>query len=436
MTGNGAFHLAGIHVLATADDHVLEAVDDVDVTLLVHVGAVAGVHPAATQGLGGFLGVVPVAEHDVRAAHHHFAHGAARDRVVVFVDDAHGHPQPRPPGRTQPATGDAGGVMVFRAVGGDRWCGLGHAVALGELDIRQGFQGHFQQRYRNRRGAIGQAAQATQIMFGEFRVHDQHLQHGRHNQDVGDAFTLDSAHHVQRIEGRDEDARQPEQRNQDHPRQRRQMKHRRDVQGQGIGRHRHIGSPGHGRRPQVHVRLHDAFRPTGGAAGVHDAGQVVAAAKRIVDRRCVPNQLLVGEHAFRQRTVADMDEQRTHPGGAGDAFGHGQERVVDQQDAGVAVVQRINDFRHAPADVHRVDHAAAPPGREEIFEEAVGVQAQQADPVASLHAQLLQRTGEARHPVGQFGIGTTAVAKHGRQCMGALLQHMVQALGQIHGALL
>ncbi|MNK87896.1 hypothetical protein D3C87_1078430 [compost metagenome] len=273
-------------------------------------------------------------------------------------------------------------------------------------------------------------------MPGEIGVHDQRLKHGRHDQDIGDALTLDGAHHVLGIEGRNENTRQPQQRNQDHPRQRRQVEHRRDVQGQGVHRHRHVGGAGHGSGPQVHVRLHHAFRSAGGAAGVHDARQVIAAAKRVVHRRGFTNQLLVGQHAFWQRPVANVDQQRPHPGAAGNAFGQGQEGVVDQQDAGVAVVQRIDDFRHAPANVHRVDHATAPPGRQEILKEPVGVQAQQTDAIAGLHPQLLQGSGQASHSVGQFGIGAASVAKDRRHGMGTLLQHAVQALGQIHEVLL
>src|SRR5690606_13686946 len=38
--------LDAVDVLSPADDHVLDPVDDVDVAVIVHVAAVAGVHPA------------------------------------------------------------------------------------------------------------------------------------------------------------------------------------------------------------------------------------------------------------------------------------------------------------------------------------------------------------------------------------------------------
>src|SRR6478735_1635544 len=61
--------LAWVDVLPTADDHVLDPADDVAVAVLAHLGEVAGVHPAVgVDGLGGLLGVVPVAEHHRVAA--------------------------------------------------------------------------------------------------------------------------------------------------------------------------------------------------------------------------------------------------------------------------------------------------------------------------------------------------------------------------------
>ncbi|MOA09814.1 hypothetical protein D3C78_1296680 [compost metagenome] len=91
VTGDGTFHFAGINVFPAADDHVLEAIDNVEIARIIHVGAIAGVHPAAAQGLGSFFRLVPVAEHNVRPAHHHFAHRTARYFIAQFVDNAHGY---------------------------------------------------------------------------------------------------------------------------------------------------------------------------------------------------------------------------------------------------------------------------------------------------------------------------------------------------------
>src|SRR5205823_7326598 len=83
--------LPGIDVLSTADDHVLDAADDVDVAVGVHRGQVAGVHPAAAvDGLSGALGVVPVAHHHRVAPGAQLARRAGgHDPAGLGVDDLH-----------------------------------------------------------------------------------------------------------------------------------------------------------------------------------------------------------------------------------------------------------------------------------------------------------------------------------------------------------
>ena len=61
-----ALDLLGVDVLASADDHVLGSVDEHQVSVLVEAADVAGVQPAVDEGLGGLLGSVQVAAHDVR----------------------------------------------------------------------------------------------------------------------------------------------------------------------------------------------------------------------------------------------------------------------------------------------------------------------------------------------------------------------------------
>ncbi|MNV95811.1 hypothetical protein D3C71_1907480 [compost metagenome] len=46
MAADGRLDFAAVNVFATADHHVLEAVTDVDETVIVHVTAITGVHPA------------------------------------------------------------------------------------------------------------------------------------------------------------------------------------------------------------------------------------------------------------------------------------------------------------------------------------------------------------------------------------------------------
>src|SRR5579872_3489095 len=61
--------LAWVYVLAAANNHILDASDNIDITFCIHCSEIAGVHPVGTvNGVYRGLFVVPVAEHDAVAA--------------------------------------------------------------------------------------------------------------------------------------------------------------------------------------------------------------------------------------------------------------------------------------------------------------------------------------------------------------------------------
>ena len=62
--------LVGIHVKARHHDHVLLAIDNAHITIGLHQRDVSGGEPAvAVNHLGRGLGALPVAGHNLRAAH-------------------------------------------------------------------------------------------------------------------------------------------------------------------------------------------------------------------------------------------------------------------------------------------------------------------------------------------------------------------------------
>lgn len=87
MVVDHLFHFDRGDVLAARDNDVLFAVANLEIAVGMHYGIIAGVEPAAGEGLGGGLGIVVVADHDVVAAHDHLTHGLAvgGDVVHVFV---------------------------------------------------------------------------------------------------------------------------------------------------------------------------------------------------------------------------------------------------------------------------------------------------------------------------------------------------------------
>ena len=83
-------HLAGVHVVAAHDNHVLFAVYYIEVAVIVHGCQVARVQPAIAQCAGAFVGPAPVAVHDLRALHDQFAHlaGGQGKRAAFHVHNA------------------------------------------------------------------------------------------------------------------------------------------------------------------------------------------------------------------------------------------------------------------------------------------------------------------------------------------------------------
>src|SRR5262245_1956210 len=68
MSEKHFFDLVRIDVEAADYDHILLALDDVKIAVLVHPRHVARVKPSVAQRDGGLLGAVPVTLHDLRAA--------------------------------------------------------------------------------------------------------------------------------------------------------------------------------------------------------------------------------------------------------------------------------------------------------------------------------------------------------------------------------
>ena len=77
-----SFDLGGVHVLAAANDDVLEPVDDVEVAIVVEAAEVAGVEPAVGERLGGLPFTAEVAANDRRAFEPDLADLADRLRRV------------------------------------------------------------------------------------------------------------------------------------------------------------------------------------------------------------------------------------------------------------------------------------------------------------------------------------------------------------------
>ena len=83
-------HLAGIDIVAAHQCHVFLAVHDEEKAVLVHIRDVAGIKPSIPQRIFCLLRLVPVADHDLRAADDEFSQlSGGHELCARFrVDDA------------------------------------------------------------------------------------------------------------------------------------------------------------------------------------------------------------------------------------------------------------------------------------------------------------------------------------------------------------
>jgi hypothetical protein len=135
MTVQRSFHFGGVDVLATAHDHVLLPVDEVDVVSLINHRQVAGVQPTISKPVSCLLGLVPITPHDVRPASDNLADLAWRHLLSTLIHDAHVHSDVGLAGAGEPTLPDGAGLcdpasMVLRGEACDRWRGLGHPRLL------------------------------------------------------------------------------------------------------------------------------------------------------------------------------------------------------------------------------------------------------------------------------------------------------------------
>ncbi|MDT4826565.1 hypothetical protein FQZ97_598800 [compost metagenome] len=217
-----------------------------------------------------------------------------------------------------------------------------------------------------------------------------------------------------------------------HRRQVSQVEHRHGVQVDAVLAEGQTVAQGHGGEGEVVVAEHHALWETGGATGVEDPQQRVAAPAHILHRRVFGDQRFVGEHALRRLAVAGMDQRADGLRLLGDLERQLLEAVVDDQHGGFRVVQGIDNLLQAPADVHRIEYRVGPGHRQVVFDVALGVDRQHGDAVAADHADALQAARQAGDAVAELGEADALTQATDGDCMRALLHVAVQRLSNVH----
>ena len=172
----------GVDVDATADHHVLLAIDQEKIALLVEVAEVAGDKPAVADGGLGFRGLPPITRNHRRAAYQNFADLPGGQVVSLVIDDAHFRVHRFPAGRGQASR--LLGRAVEHMVLADEKSGLdgfGQSVTLG-VTAGQTFERLGQDRGRHRPAAVEQQSKAAKVGAGDIRVVHHRVDHGGHQE--------------------------------------------------------------------------------------------------------------------------------------------------------------------------------------------------------------------------------------------------------------
>ncbi|KAF1854083.1 hypothetical protein Lal_00005300 [Lupinus albus] len=409
-------HLDGRDVLATGDDDVLRAVLDLDIAVFMPDGEIAGVEPAAGEGLLGRLGVLQIPLHDVVSTHHDLAHGAAVLRHRLQRE----------------------------GIGDDHRLQHRAAHALARLDRRllvqrQAVPAVVPDADDGRAIAFGQA-----VDMGDFPAHALHPGNdgggrsgaGDHHLDlVIDALLQLGRGIVQHVE---DDGRAAEV---GHPLVADQLENGvgADLTQADGGAGGDRDGPGeapavaveHRQRPQIHGRIahvpgqrvrhrvqvgaavviDDALRVAGGAGGVvqrdglpfvgrqgpgvlgtdiADEGLVIA----VADQLAAAVGRIVDVH-HRNRCVEQGQRLLRHAG----------ELAVDDQDLRLAMLQDEGDGLGIQAGVDGVQHGAGQRHAEMGLEQFRRVGGQHGDGVAGADAQIGQRRGQTAHADEGLGPG-------------------------------
>ena len=167
-----------VDVLAAADDHVLDAVDDVGIAVVVEIAEVAAVQPAAGQRGRSIAGRLVIAEHDIGSADADFANLARTEAGAVGRED-HDLDAVEHSADGTPAT-DFARFVEFDASQRDQRGGFGEAIS-GQQANRAAAAAFdpAQQRGGNRGAAGHDQGQRLQSRRRRQRVVEQFLEHGR-----------------------------------------------------------------------------------------------------------------------------------------------------------------------------------------------------------------------------------------------------------------
>src|SRR5437870_13154715 len=129
MRVNDGFDFSRVNVFSAGDDHVLQAIENVEVSVCVLIPNVARSEEAVSEREFSFFRLVPITAHDIRAAGDQLARFPGFDFLSRWIDNAHVDSEARPPARGELVFGV---LSVFQA---GQEPGLTESIDLNEFNL-------------------------------------------------------------------------------------------------------------------------------------------------------------------------------------------------------------------------------------------------------------------------------------------------------------
>src|SRR6266481_1315013 len=266
MLVDDRFDLAGIDIFPACDNHVFQAVKDVEIAVRILIADVSRTKHSVSKCESGVLRIVPVAPHDIGAPCDQFPLLPDFHFLSCLVLDSQVNSWTGPP------TGYELALDMFLIFKTREEAGLAEPIALEKFHVRQKLPRLMDKLWRHWRAAISQnleAAQVIRLCFGKLR---QQVQHRRHEHRMSYAFALDQLTETLRAELWNRDLARSESRCCEHGGKIGNVKNWCRMQIDAAFSVSHPIAKVAEVRQDVGVSHHDPFRPAGRAARV-DEGQ-------------------------------------------------------------------------------------------------------------------------------------------------------------------
>src|SRR6266566_7343275 len=154
MRVNDGFDFAGVNGFSAGDDHVFQAIENVEVSVGVLIPNVARSEEAVSEREFSFFRLVPITAHDIRAAGDQFASFPGFNFLSCWIDDAHVDSEARLTARSELVLG----VLVIQQA--SEKSGFAESIDLNKFNIWQNLSRSMNELGCHRRSTVSQMLEA------------------------------------------------------------------------------------------------------------------------------------------------------------------------------------------------------------------------------------------------------------------------------------